>query len=75
MDQNHTEIVSDTTRLRKTGNSLALVVPKCICEALHWHLGELLLLQVVENTIRVEPVHGRLLDKNEQNGTTNNAEE
>ena len=49
-------IVSDTSRLRKVGNSLSLIVPKGIRAALNWGEGELLLLRADQNRIVVVPV-------------------
>jgi AbrB family looped-hinge helix DNA binding protein len=50
------DIIADTTHLRKLGNSLGVVIPKCIRDSLKWAEGETLLVRVHENSAVITPL-------------------
>jgi len=72
MPKNSVGIVYDTTRLRKTGHSLSLIVPKCVRTVLDWAEDELLLIRAEHNRVLIVPTRAALIAGGESNAGTNN---
>lgn len=67
MQKTQDGIVSDTTRLRRTGNSMSIVVPKGILDAAGWYQGDLLLIQVRQNNVIIAPIEADLYQELQSN--------